>query len=243
MGVYVNSLYLHNGFKIIYHPSWGSLLEENIDLLSSIIEKIGNDYTPNPDNIFQFARTDLNNINVIILGQDPYPQHGAATGRSFEVSYLKSWDQKFPQSSIRNIVKVLYKSFRGELISFSQIRERISNGDFPLVPPSKLFDSWESQGILMLNTYLTCRVGQPNSHRIIWAPFTEIVINYISKNRPNVVWFLWGNQAQGCEKLIDRGIIYKTNHPMILNPKRETDLSNSTCFIDTHQEYKINWLG
>lgn len=237
------SFLLNNSFNLEYHFSWSDLFETNIYVLSDILIKLDEESTPSKEKIFRFAYTNLNDVKVIILGQDPYPQPGIATGRSFEVANLKTWNDKIPQSSIRNILKVIYKTYCGELKPLSLIRKKISNCEFTIEKPNKIFNSWESQGVLMLNTYLTCKIGKPNSHRQIWSPFSKKVLEYISSKNPTATWFLWGGQAQSQEKYIKNGIIYKANHPMILNPNNPSDLSNSNCFIDTKNRLNINWLG
>lgn len=100
------------------HSSWEELLtKDNIKLLDEIEEKIGNNYYPATKNVLRFLEQDLNKIKCIIVGMDPYPSCYTdknnnilpiATGRSFEVANLTSWQDKFKQSSLRNILKTLY---------------------------------------------------------------------------------------------------------------------------------------
>jgi len=85
------------------------------------------------------------------LGQDPYPQTGVATGRAFEVGTLKSWNQPFKNISLKNILRALYKAYSGQIIKFSQLKEKFDN-EFSVLPPGKLFEHWEKQGVLLLNT-------------------------------------------------------------------------------------------
>ena len=92
------------------HPSWNAFLtDEIISKLDKIENEIGDDYTPSKENILRFMRLDLANVKVIIIGQDPYFQQGAANGRSFQPALLKSWDEPFRQVSLKNILCLIYK--------------------------------------------------------------------------------------------------------------------------------------
>jgi hypothetical protein len=128
-------------------------------------------YNPTPDRVLRFARTDLWTVQVVVLGQDPYPQPGAATGRSFEVSGLKDWTTPFRQTSLRNILRAVYACYNGgDAPSWTRVRDKIADGDFPILPPDRLFDSLESQGVLFLNAYLTCRAGAPGTSTATSTP-------------------------------------------------------------------------
>ena len=95
-----------------YHPSWSGLLtEEIVDKLKDIESKIGDNINPEPENVLRFLNNDLSNIKVVILGQDPYPEKGRATGRSFEVGDLHSWNDKFRQVSLKNIIRLIHKNY------------------------------------------------------------------------------------------------------------------------------------
>ena len=85
------------------------------------------------------------------------------TGRSFEVGNLSSWSDKFRQVSLKNIVRLLHKNYNyiedySKIKKFSDIQKEIEVGDFKILPPNKLFDSWEEQGVLCLNVYPTCEI-------------------------------------------------------------------------------------
>src|SRR5450756_854455 len=96
------------------HPSWEPMLDEDtLQLLLDIGKAIGADCLPDPYLILRFLRTDMNLLQIVILGQDPYPGPGAATGRAFEVCGLKSWSEPFRQVSLKNIIRLVWCADHG----------------------------------------------------------------------------------------------------------------------------------
>lgn len=227
------------------HSSWKPFFDDKrVNQISEIEKSIGeDDYNPEPEKVLRFASTDLNKLKVIILGQDPYPQKGVPSGRSFEVQGLNSWNDKFKQTSLRNILRNIYKSYTGELKSMTEIRDKIKSGEFKIFPPNQIFDYWESQGVLMLNTYLTCKVGVPGSHRKFWDKFGKSLLKYIVDTNGNISWFLWGNEAKSNMDILKDQNMYISNHPMMSNPKNESDFINCKCFEDTIKTLDIDWIG
>ncbi|MEN8905541.1 MAG: uracil-DNA glycosylase [Clostridiales bacterium] len=229
------------------HNSWNEFLSNEImEEIMTIESKINSvNFTPDSEKILRFLENDLNSLKVIILGQDPYPEKGRATGRSFEVGDLVSWQDKFKQISLKNIIRLIYKSYNNiEIYSnikpFSQIKEDIKNNVFNILPPNILFKSWEEQGVLLLNTSLTCEVGKPGSHKKLWSKFSTQLLTYISTQK-ELHWFLWGSQAISNEILIKNGFISKSRHPMMCLEKFDDDFLKSDCFNKTKNI--INWLG
>ena len=140
-----------------------------------------------------FELCPLDKVKVVILGQDPYHGYGQAMGLSFSV----------PQGveappSLKNIFK--------EIESDLGIR---MSGSPDLRP-------WAEQGVLLLNSVLTVRAGQPASHsRIGWQTFTDAVIKTISDRCEGVVFLLWGNYARSKAVLVDksRHHVLEAPHP------------------------------
>lgn len=229
------------------NSSWTDFLDSKIlNMLSDIDKKIGGNYTPDTDKVLRFMHNDLNDMKVVILGQDPYPEKGRATGRAFEVGDLVSWQDKFKQVSLKNIVRLIYKTYKNienydEIKSFSEIKKEIITGQFNILPPNKIFESWEKQGVLLLNSYLTCEIGNPGSHREIWNEFSNNLIKYIAKKNSNLIWFLWGKDANAFRMFIVKGRIYSSRHPMMCSKEFEDDFLKSDCFKDTKDI--INWTG
>ena len=226
--------------------SWNDFLTaENIDLLTSIENKITqSNFTPPPSRVLHFLSIPLNQVKIIILGQDPYPQQGVATGRAFEVGTLKTWNQTFNNISLKNIVRAIYHTYQGEYLKFSDIKKQIGTS-FLLKGPDQLFVEWEKQGVLLLNTSFTCEIGKSNSHEKIWKPFTLKLLNYIALNYPNTIWFLWGNNAKEIVSGIPVKQKIESMHPMMCYnaPGRETDFLFGKINPFSETKHLVNWLG
>ncbi len=150
-------------------------------------------YPPGGQIFRAFELTPVNQLKVVILGQDPYHGPGQAMGLSFSVP-----DGVAAPPSLRNIFKEIE----------SDLGIRMSGR------PN--LESWARQGVLLLNSVLTVRASQPTSHsRIGWQEFTDAVIKYISDNCNGIVFMLWGNFARSKKALIDtsRHYVLEAAHP------------------------------
>ncbi|MBP7806197.1 uracil-DNA glycosylase, partial [Candidatus Gracilibacteria bacterium] len=156
---------------------------------------------PHPKNIFAaLDKTPFEKVKVIILGQDPYHGPGQAHGLSFSV-----------QEGVRNPPSLMniFKEIQGDLSIPSP-----KNGDL---------SRWAEQGVLLLNTTLTVRAGQPMSHAGKgWETFTDSVIRTLSDKRDFLIFLLWGSHAQKKKSLIDtkKHIILEAPHPSPLSAHR-----------------------
>lgn len=235
-----------------WHPSWNGLMtRENINLLKEIESKIGNNFVPEEKNVLRFLQRDLSEIKCVWLGQDPYytiydEDKYVANGAAFWPNDLLSWSQPFSQKSLQNIIRLIYKNYNNitkyeDIKSYKEIKKEIENGSFKILQPQEWFKSLESQGVLLLNTYLTTIKGAGNKHQKIWTPFSIILLNYISENNKNISWFLWGNEAKSKKDYIKNGIFYESNHPTFCSIKYENDFLKNECFNKTKNI--INWLG
>ncbi len=142
--------------------------------------------------------TPFEQLNILLLGQDPYPGEGMAHGLCFSVDKAV---RKLP-ASLRNIFRELQ----------SDLGLPIPNNGY-LVP-------WARQGVLMLNTILTLRAGKPLSHKGKgWEIFTDEIIRKINDRSDPVIFVLWGRPAQAKISLIDtrRHIIIQSSHPSPLS--------------------------
>ncbi|WP_044117997.1 uracil-DNA glycosylase [Alkaliflexus imshenetskii] len=226
------------------HPSWSSFFTADIaKLVNEIMRDVlaDGDVTPNQATMLRFLTIDLFASKVVILGQDPYPQEGVATGRAFEVGSLGSWQQSFRNTSLRNIVRALYASRYNRILTFKEVRSLIGP-DFPLLPPSKLFEFWENQGVLLLNTSFSCKVNKPGSHSAIWQPFTHALLNYINQQMPELTWLLWGNHARLAvgHLSIKNGIC--STHPMICHERPDDFLYGDINHFKA-TSHLIDWVG
>lgn len=144
-----------------------------------------------------FKNTPFDEIKVVLIGQDPYHEPGQAMGLSFSVPD----GEKIPPSLIN-----IYK----ELQSETGITPKNSGN----------LTGWASQGVLLLNTVLTVRAHQANSHKGKgWEQFTDSVIKKISDKKENVVFFLWGANARAKKQFIDetKHLVLECAHPSPLS--------------------------
>lgn len=250
--------------KDVYvHSSWESFISNKSinQILNSIKDNIDfKKSTPSKENVFRFLSTDLENVKVIIWGRDPYPQLNEegkriATGRSFEVYGVTSWESKQINSSLKNILKLLHKTYFSleKSLTIKEVRNSIKNGEFPILPPDKLFDYWEEQGVICLNRSLTCPIGKQKNasgmHEAYWTPFFEELLKFIGTNYPNIKHFLWGRAREFAPKLIkygcDPNYLYQSNHPSAFEGdkggyKKNVSFLNNPCFLETKNE--IQWI-
>ncbi len=226
------------------HPSWNDFFTPNIlAMLEEIDSGMEGDCNPAPQAVLRFAQQPLEGVEVLILGQDTYPAAGVATGRAFEVGGLTSWNSPFRQVSLKNIVRRLYGDYTGEspYTPMSQVKQAMGTGQFPILPPDALFQSWAEQGVLLLNTALSCQVGIPASHAHLWAPFTQALLAFVAQARPHIHVFLWGSYARGFEGSFPTQTIHGSRHPMMCSQKYEDDFLKFDGFHATRQ--LISWLG
>lgn len=187
---------------------WKDVLLELIQPYKNNINKILSDeynkYSddniyPSKDNIFRcFNFFNIKDLQVIIVGQDPYQNKGFADGLSFSVSS----NIKTPRS-LNNIFKELYNSYN---------IERINNN----------LDDWSSQGVLMLNTSLTVIDSKSGSHMKIWKDFTYSILHWVANNlKHKISIMLWGNHAISYSKLFNNEnfLILTHTHPSPLSRK------------------------
>ena len=239
----IDSLYLKE-HKI--HSDWFPFLSEEIIKLIVIAEAEAtrSGFTPSAEKVLRFLRVPLSSAKIVILGQDPYPQPGVATGRAFEVGTLQSWNQPFQNISLKNILRALYKAYTRSVIPYNELKQKIV-ADFPILPPGKLFEHWERQGILLLNTSFTCVPGRPGSHQVLWEKFTRHLLHFIAETAPLVTWFVWGNHAAKAIAPIGPQQVIKSMHPMMCynKPDRKMDFlyGEKNCFESFIPE--IDWTG
>ena len=182
-------------------------LEKQKDYYKKLKEEIDKRYEtttvfPEKQNIFKaFSLTKLDNLKVVILGQDPYHGFGQAQGLAFSTpANIKN------PPSMQNILKEIQSDLGKKSIC--------EDGD--LTP-------WAKQGVLLLNTILTVEEAKPNSHHNLgWEVFTDNIIKYISDNCEDTIFILWGSPAISKTKLIDtkKHHILTAPHPSPLSSYR-----------------------
>lgn len=182
--------------------TWKTALQEEFDkpyfarLVSYLHEEKAKGaviYPPGPKIFRAFELTPLQDVKVVILGQDPYHNPGQAMGLSFSVP------QGTPAPpSLQNIFKEIS----------SDLGVRMSG--------SPDLEPWARQGVLLLNAILTVRAHQAASHQHIgWEEFTDAAIRCVSERCDGVVFMLWGNFARSKAPLIDAGrhLVLQAAHP------------------------------
>ncbi len=188
------------GYYVEINNNWEPLFrqEEKKQYFQSLLKFLKEEYSkkvifPKKENIFNaFKLTDLENVKVVILGQDPYHEIGQAQGLSFSVPK----GTKLPPSLVN-----IYKELESDLGIKSK-----TNGDLSY---------WAEQGVMLLNTVLTVEEGKANSHKDIgWLTFTLEVIKTLSK-KGNIVFVLWGNNAKQYKNYIDetKNYVITSAHP------------------------------
>ena len=186
--------------------------------------------TPNPETIFEaFSYCPYDKLKVIWIGQDPYPQHGVATGIAFGNK------EETPSERISPSLKII----RDSAIKYLEKNPEDINFDITL-------KSWEEQGILMLNSSLTTMAGEIGTHTMIWRPVISDFLSRISWINPNLVYVLSGGIANSFKPYIggNKGII-STVHPSfcIRTNTPFPDVFNSVnAFLRMNDKETIKWM-
>ena len=176
-------------------PEWQQLQTN----LRAELNKDAAKICPEPQNFFRaLTLTPLTKAKVVILGQDPYHSPGLAQGLAFSIpSDIPTNSRQFP-SSLRNISKALALEGFGAL----------PNGDL---------HTWAEQGVLLINTALSVKLGEAGSHANLgWKALIDRLIAALAQEKPQLVWMLWGGHAQSKLPLIEVApdqLILKSSHP------------------------------
>ena len=175
--------------------------------------------------VFSAFTTDLNQVKVVILGQDPYHTPGAAEGLAFSVPT----SQRIPPSLIN-----IYKEIDDDIGHHTNNTGHLKN--------------WQEQGVLLLNTVLTVEAHRPKSHSGKgWEIFTTEVIKYLNAERPHLVFLLWGRDAKNKKALIDisRHLVLEAAHPSPLSAYNGffgcKHFSRCNEFLKNNGEEEIVW--
>ncbi|KAF9918998.1 hypothetical protein BX616_003248 [Lobosporangium transversale] len=183
-------------------------------------------FPPRAD-IYSWSRfTPLPLVRVVILGQDPYHGDGQAHGLCFSVKKPVR-----PPPSLLNMFKLLEKDVPGFQI-----------------PDHGYLESWARQGVLMVNAAMTVRAHQANSHKGRgWEKLLDAVIKIVSDQRRNVVFLMWGKDAQNRGTLVDKKkhLVLQSVHPSPLSAHRGffdcNHFSKANKYLEEHGQKPINW--
>lgn len=181
---------------------------------------------PESDDIFNaFSLTPLSEVKVVILGQDPYHNVGQAHGLCFSVK---------PEVEIPPSLVNIYKELSTDLGCYE--------------PDNGYLVKWAKQGVLLLNTVLTVRAHEANSHRGIgWEEFTDAAIRILNEQNRPIVFMLWGRPAQMKKAMLNnpRHLVLEAPHPSPLSAYRGffgcRHFSRANAFLEDHGRSPIDW--
>lgn len=213
--------------------SWEKALkgEFSKDYYKKLFVKIQEEYQtrtiyPPADDIFNaFHFTPLEEVKVVILGQDPYHEPGQAHGLCFSVK---------PQVPIPPSLVNIYKELEDDLGCY--------------IPNNGYLEKWARQGVLMLNTVLTVRAHQANSHKNLgWEQFTDAAIRVLAEQDRPMVFVLWGKPAQRKKEMIHnpKHLILESPHPSPLSAYRgffgSRPFSRINAYLEKNGMEPIDW--
>jgi uracil-DNA glycosylase len=181
---------------------------------------------PDSQDIFNaFSLTPLSEVKVVILGQDPYHNVGQAHGLCFSVK---------PEVEIPPSLVNIYQELQSDLGCY--------------IPDNGYLVKWAKQGVLLLNTVLTVRAHEANSHRGIgWEEFTDAAIRILNQQDRAIVFMLWGRPAQMKKSMLDnpKHLVLEAPHPSPLSAYRGffgcRHFSRANAFLEDHGIAPVDW--
>ena len=195
------------------HPKWLQLFPEEFKDAAAILEKI-TEYEPAYSSVFRVFEFPPERVRVVLVGQDPYPTPGDATGLAFSVSR----NFNLPRS-LQNLFKELQ----------SDLGIMRSQGDL---------SDWQAQGVFLINRVLTVPIGKADGHKNIgWEKFTETIIKYLAKE--GAVGLLLGKSAQDLAPFFDKKIL--APHPSPLSAHRGFFGSRIFSSVNSLLNEPIKW--
>lgn len=217
----------------IFDNDWQDLLQEEFEksYYQNLRKYLIKEYStkiiyPDKYDIFNALKfTSYSDVKVVILGQDPYHGPNQAHGLSFSVKK----GVKIPPSLVN-----IYKELQDDIGCY--------------IPNNGYLESWAKQGVLLLNTVLTVRAHEANSHRNIgWEIFTDKIISLLNDRTDPIVFILWGNPSIAKTKLITnkQHFIITSPHPSPLSAYRgflgSKPFSKTNEFLKSINKEPINW--
>lgn len=216
-----------------FNNGWDEVLADEFEkpYFKALLEKVDEEYSkykvyPPRGKIFSaLTHCDIKDVKVVLLGQDPYHEEGQAHGMCFSV---------MPNIEIPPSLKNIYKEIQTE---------------YGFEPPNHGYlMSWAKQGVLLLNTTLTVRAHQANSHAAFgWQKFTDRVIEEVNRQDKPVVFMLWGRNAISKKPLIDesKNLVLTSPHPSPLSAYAgffgNGHFKKANEFLKAKGRGEINW--
>ena len=209
--------------RSLLRAEWAERLEGSLPLLDEIDASLAEEpFNPRRDNIFRALDIKIESIRVIILGQDPYPNPEDADGLAFSIPTSQ---RRFPPT-LRNI-----------------FREYVDDLQLP-TPVAGDLTPWRDQGVLLLNTIMSCHPYRSLSHRDIgWQQFTHAVLQSVVTQQ--TVGILWGVRAKSYSELFNPALVISSSHPSPLSSYRgffgSKPFSRSNQLLVSAGEAPIDW--
>ena len=215
-----------------YFGDWSKVVDlQEADRIIKKLSASNHIICPQLKDIFKcFRLCSLNNLRVVIIGQDPYPQKGVATGLAFANS------PDTPEDSYSPSLEILRES----VINYTIPHRRVT-----FAPD---LEKWEAQGVLLLNSALSCELGRVGSHTLLWRPFIKSLLTNLSKYHTGLVYLLMGTQAQSLEPYINKQFnhVIHIRHPSWYARQRQRMPSDIWQEINTiligQNGYGIEWF-
>lgn len=216
-----------------FNNSWDILLKDEfqkpyyLNLRKFLVQEYKSQTIyPNMNDIFNALKyTDYKDVKVVILGQDPYHQPNQAHGLCFSVKKGVN-----PPPSLQNMYKEIYAEY-----------------GYP-IPQHGELTYWAEQGVLMMNTVLTVRESQPNSHKGMgWEIFTDNVISLLNLRPEPMVFLLWGANARAKKKIITNPnhLVLESAHPSPLSAYNgffgNGHFKKANNFLKQNKMTEIDW--
>lgn len=179
-----------------YFGRWGAVVPvDDIQEITKALNKLTKPVCPALKDMFKaFEICPYDNLKVVVLGQDCYPDIRAGKPVATGIAFANSKDT--PDDKLSPSLKILMESF----IDFSVPHSHIT------FDPS--LEEISRQGVLLINTALTCETGKPGSHMLLWRSFTTALLRNLSKHKTGIVYVLLGSEAQSFKDCIDSGYNY-----------------------------------
>lgn len=219
--------------------TWKEVVDRRIvEKILSYINRTGSPYCPQYSDIFKaFSLVSSDEVKVVLVGQDPFPQKGVATGILFANK------ENTPEDKLSPSLKVIKSSF----LKYLHISEKDITFDPSLAYIAK-------QGVLMINSALTVEMNNPGSHTLIWRPFTSRLLKNLSDMNNRIIFVFFGKQAETFMPYINSAnLCVKVPHPAFYirmkgdYPEKGIETySNLWKLVDDYLEgigeNKIKWL-
>lgn len=186
-----------------YFGDWSKVIDfKELETIIKYLQRHSKIVCPRIKNLFRaFTLCSLKDTRVIIIGQDPYATLTEGVPVATGIAFGNQKDT--PENKISPSLEVLMKS----IIDFTYPKGNI-NFDLSL-------EEWEKQGVILLNSSLSCEIGNPRAHTLLWRSFMITLLKNLSNYTTGIVYVLMGKEAQSYESYIDSeyNYIIKTLHP------------------------------